>query len=97
MLTPSFDEIGKLAAQAGHPAAGATGDTPKRQPSEFSFAGQGTDRSRQNKEFQTLQGVQDTIQQSDAKAGGNGQQAAPVSKADVTVKQGTEPAPVGED
>jgi len=30
VLTPSFDELGKLAVQAGHPAAGATGDTPKR-------------------------------------------------------------------
>lgn len=57
ILTPSFEELRQLAAQAG--TFKGDGDTPKNQPSEFSFAGHGaqgeaTDRSRQNKEFATL-------------------------------------------
>ena len=50
IMTPSFNEISRLAAQAGYPAEG---DTPKNQKqSEFSFAGMGglegeaTNRSR---------------------------------------------------
>lgn len=70
--------MSKLAAQAGHPAYanGNTGDTPKYQHSEFSFAGvagvpgEGTDRSRQNREFTTIHNLQDSIltkQNGDAK------------------------------
>ena len=49
-MTPSFNEMSRLAAQAGYPVEG---DTPKNQKqSEFSFAGfgglesEGTNRSR---------------------------------------------------
>lgn len=60
-LTPTFTELRQHAAAAGHPLyADNPGDTPTNQPSEFSFAGAGggggenTDRSRQNKEFNTF-------------------------------------------
>ena len=63
-MTPNFNDISKLAAQAGlQDANGNIGDTPKYQQSEFSFAGmgggpgEGTDRSRQNKEFTSIQNV----------------------------------------
>ena len=49
--TPSFEQMQNLAADAYNEDG-----TPKRQQSEFSFAGggQGTDRSRQNRDFSTL-------------------------------------------
>ena len=59
LLTPSFNDQKRKAAGDGSllPPSGVKGESPEYQPSEFSFAGgvgsggEGTDRSKQNKEF----------------------------------------------